>query len=577
MRWLTSDRMLSVLFGSCITCLVPISLLKADITPGDMVVTERNTPLKIRSTTLATLSKGTELVAGEVNDDWISVSIDQRGKTVTGWLYSPHAAKSTKYEFRSVETSGYVVGRVYLRLAGFQDINKDFIESVKVKVAYVKNHEQTLLTAATDSKGYFLLKDQPLDGTYWVHSIKTDRLDQSIPSVVPDPSPSEGISGLLYLSFGSGRRTNGPIIDVGETILLLRAKGKLAVRRRCGTSQVTLDTTQDKPLQFESIDCTYPGLRYFASSRVMALRPIATEAYHLHHRLANAIPIKREADKLRGTDLKAATAKYRIAIQTYPAYDQAYLALANALDDGDGKQLAIDYLRAARPRCPMSNSIVFGLGRAYLNANQRTNAISLLSEFVEQHPADLEGYENLADAYAAVDRTADADALWEKAIRNVQSETRFRSAARFYGRAGEMAKAISLYERYLQARPDSTAAKAYLTVAHVTAGKSSEALKLASRFDKASIYYHTYREFRKKDQYDKAEQMLRRAIASIEDGSLSKKKEELEKQLVDLPFERQCSDYFRMYLKAIQRDGDHANWNGKPYDRFVARHPIPTE
>lgn len=60
------------------------------VNAGDAVVTARRAPLMVVRTTLAVIEPGTSLVAKQVEDEWVAVSVQQAGKTVTGWINKQH-------------------------------------------------------------------------------------------------------------------------------------------------------------------------------------------------------------------------------------------------------------------------------------------------------------------------------------------------------------------------------------------------------------------------------------------------------------------------------------------------------
>jgi hypothetical protein len=138
--------------------------------------------------------------------------------------------------------TGCVVGRVYLKVDCFQNVNRDIIGPAKVEVAYVKAHKITTINTTTDTQGYY----QPMDGHYFPYKIWMSGSNQLLPSVVPDPDPSEGAVGLLYYIFSYQREAIQTIIDCGETVILLKAGVKMGVERSYKKNRTIIDYTKMK-------------------------------------------------------------------------------------------------------------------------------------------------------------------------------------------------------------------------------------------------------------------------------------------------------------------------------------------
>jgi len=74
------------------------------------------------------------------------------------------------------------------------------------------------------------------------------------------------------------------------------------------------------------------------------------------------------------------------------------------------------------------------------------------------------GITNPLDPHATVDRRGDPNALIAAATANPQNADAVHNLADYYGRTGQYANALPLYQRYLQLRPDDAAA-------HVSTGE----------------------------------------------------------------------------------------------------------
>ncbi len=376
--------------------------------------------------------------------------------------------------------TGYVVGRVYLKIDGFQNTNRDIIERMDVQLAYVKDNKLSLVKTTTDSHGYFAIGNQPLDGRYFPYQIQGEG-KAPISSLVPDPDPSKGIGGMLYFMFSSGRETGPPIIDCGETIILVKPDGKLAVERSYNKNKSILDSTQKNPFASEEGVFGYPGLLYYAHSGSGTLRATAREALHDRQAFARAEPLKKEGDDLRSRDKGAAVSKYQQAIKAYSAYADAYIALARLLNEMNRNKDAIAFLEIAHKACPQSDAVTFELGKLYVATDQAPRAISLLEAYIQKKADDLSVYDNLAKAYVAAGRKSYADRLWQRAISAVQSENRFRQAADYYRGHGEFGKAIPLYEQFLAAKPKDRWAYGYLADSLRAAGRLVDGVQLWER------------------------------------------------------------------------------------------------
>jgi hypothetical protein len=57
------------------------------IRTGDKIVVLEDTHLQAEREKLAPVRAGTELTAGEVQEDWVAVSVVRDGKTITGWIF----------------------------------------------------------------------------------------------------------------------------------------------------------------------------------------------------------------------------------------------------------------------------------------------------------------------------------------------------------------------------------------------------------------------------------------------------------------------------------------------------------
>ena len=61
---------------------------QTEFQPGDTIVTRQSTELRAGAETLASLPAGTHLVVTKVNPPWLASSVQEDGKSVTGWVSS---------------------------------------------------------------------------------------------------------------------------------------------------------------------------------------------------------------------------------------------------------------------------------------------------------------------------------------------------------------------------------------------------------------------------------------------------------------------------------------------------------
>ena len=606
---------------------------------------------------------------------------------------------------------GYVVGRIYLKVDGFQGHHGDAIHEAKVEIAHVKNdltEEIEIIEAKTDKNGYFVLDDQPMAGRYYPIKLHTPAINVPVNSVVPPPDPSDRISLQIVGTFSSRREGSQPIIDCGETVLVIKASGKLAVERSYDKVRSIIDYTKDSPIDIVEGTYGYPGLDHFAKSGWGRLRSTAQAALQERRAFARAEPLKEEGDELQKSDKNAAMSKYREAVRVYPAYEDAYGSLVSVLIEERKKNDAIQVLEDAVRNCPSSDDLRFELAKIYVSTGKPEKSVTLLEPLLQKKQDDVLVYENLAKAYQAAGRERDADSLWQRALNSVKGASRFREAGHFYKQIGQTDKAIPLYEQYLtakpkdrsafvyladaylaagrgddggqlwerglrelkdddkyynagqfyrkagepdkaipcyesylslepsnperydylanaflaadryedgkalwqrglkeimddekyryagnffrrakkpaialtlfhkynEAKPDDNWAKIYLLRSYVANGKIPDAVQTALRGNKAIIYLNAYSALMASYQFNEAEDMLRKALHAYFDGTLSMERNSLEDRIANLSIEKKTRRYFVSYLKAIQDDSDYDNWRGKPYDLYIERNPL---
>jgi tetratricopeptide (TPR) repeat protein len=72
----------------------PVAALGAEFNNGDVIVViSDNTPVKLDTKILATLSKDTGLTVLEIKDDWIKVEVEQDGRNIKGWVSAKQVSR----------------------------------------------------------------------------------------------------------------------------------------------------------------------------------------------------------------------------------------------------------------------------------------------------------------------------------------------------------------------------------------------------------------------------------------------------------------------------------------------------
>ncbi len=384
--------------------------------------------------------------------------------------------------------TGYVVGHVSYKVTmpegdpegegGMPGIAGHQSKEFEIEIACVKDdYSQRLIKAKTDKDGYFYLADQPLDGLYRVASIHGPDFPL-IPIIVPPPDPGTDATGKMFILFSSRYEANAPIIDVGETIVELlmldsgeEAPTQIIVEREYGNGKAVLDSRKEKPFDRIEGHYGYAGLEYYANSGSKDLQRIAQLALKNRRQFDRAEYVKEEADKLRENDGEAAIAKYREAVQSYPAYPDAWDALVGLLADMERKEEAVSTLEEAMQNCTSPNAL-------YVHC---------------------------------------------------------RLAAEYYMVAGNAKKAIPHYEKYLSLRPDNSWAIVYLAKAYIADSRFKDAYDTVNKGNKSVIYYAIHYDFEKANRISEAKEMLQKSISTYSDGSLSKNLEDIKTKWASLP------------------------------------------
>jgi tetratricopeptide (TPR) repeat protein len=299
-----------------------------------------------------------------------------------------------------------------------------------------------------------------------------------IPIIVPPPDPGADATGKMFILFSSRHEANAPIIDMGETIVELimsdsgeEAPTQIIVEREYRNEKAVLDSRKEKPFDRIEGHYGYPGLEHYASSGPKDLQHVAQLALEDRRQFDRAEYVKEEADQLREDDREAAITRYREAVQSYPAYLDAWDALVGLLADMERKEVAVAALEEAMQNCPSPNAL-------YVHC---------------------------------------------------------RLAAEYYMAAGDAKKAIPHYEKYLSLRPDNSWAIVHLAKAYIADSRFEDAYDTVNKGNKSVIYYAIHYDFEKANHLSEAKEMLQKSISTYSDGSLSKNLEDIKTKWASLP------------------------------------------
>ena len=381
--------------------------------------------------------------------------------------------------------SGYVVGHVSYRITmpegapeGMPGMDGGQHNKLEIEITCVKgDYSQTAIKATTDEDGYFYLAGQPLDGLYRVTSILRPDLPP-IPVIVPPPDQGTDVLGRVFNLFSSRHEANAPIIDIGETMVEFlmgdpgeEAQTQIIVERAYRDEKAVFDSRKEKSFDRIEGNYGYPGLEHYASSGPKDLQRVAQLALEDRRQFDKAEPLKEEADQLCENDKEAAVAKYRKAVQTYPAYLDAWDGLVGLLADMERKEEAVSALEDGMKNCPSPEGL-------YVHC---------------------------------------------------------RLAGQYYMAAGDAKKAIPHYEKYLSLRPDNSWAIVHLAKAYIADSRFEDARNRINQGNKSVIYYAIHYDFEKANRISETKEMLQKAISTYSDGTLSKSLEDIEKKWAGLP------------------------------------------
>jgi tetratricopeptide (TPR) repeat protein len=168
--------------------------------------------------------------------------------------------------------------------------------------------------------------------------------------------------------------------------------------------------------------------------------------------------------------------------QQYPEIEKAIQRFDN--QDGEG---ALEFLKQAKTKYPKLPPVYIMLAKLQVIRQNTQGAYNLLELQVSEDPADPEAYLLLADQAFAGNRTAEAEALFEKAAPLVEkytgNEKRKRDMqirvlagkAAVHERRGKWDQAIELLKQWVETDPDNAMSHARLGVTLFRLDKAKDA------------------------------------------------------------------------------------------------------
>ena len=158
-------------------------------------------------------------------------------------------------------------------------------------------------------------------------------------------------------------------------------------------------------------------------------------------------------------------------------------------------------------------------GHFYRGIGRLDRAVVMYRKHLTQRPNEIGTRGYIGRALVRMGKTKQAEAMWEKALRNSGDRYRYQSAGDFFGLIGRHGRAVELYRKYLALNPSNSSAARTLARALVRAGKSKEAAALVEkstrtmsdryRYARAGNFYY------ENEQWGRAEAMYRKHLALV--------------------------------------------------------------
>lgn len=192
-------------------------------------------------------------------------------------------------------------------------------------------------------------------------------------------------------------------------------------------------------------------------------------------------PVDANADTKRMIEALIGSA-VSLSNQDYPEIEKAIQRFRNS--DADG---TIAFLKEAKEKFPKLPPVYIMLAKLQVMAQNTQGAYNLLELQVAEDPKDPEAYLLLADQAFAGNRTAEAEALFEKAAPIVEAYTGndkrkrdmqirvLAGKAAVHERRAKWDQALDLLKKWVETDPDNAMSHARLGVTLFRLGKAKEA------------------------------------------------------------------------------------------------------
>lgn len=414
---------------------------------------------------------------------------------------------------------GYIVGRVYTKLDGFNGDTGDVIEKATIIVAQVMNHEiKNKITIVTDELGYFFIQNQDLEGYYYPYSIETTTFKNPIESTIAAIHHEKGKAKLSYIPFSSARALGADIIDLGETIFIVKEDGRLVIERRIDQMRSVFDKKSNSPVKISAGSFGFPALEQMSKTGSVNIKKASGEALKSKKHYAQATEIRKKSKKESNKNERITLLKQ--AVDLYPKYIIAFSDLIQMLFEVKRYDEALSVAKKAVKQNPNAKELLRLLAISFTKKGQVDTSIPILESLIVNNPKETKYYYDLAEAYQVTGYSTNIDRLWENASQKSESTSIFLEEGKFYKRNKEYSKAIKAFKSYwkdnrdkksaytdlaetlLFAKRKKEAEEIWLDAPDIIKKKSSLQLGLfylkADELDKAIPYFTQYLEAKKK-------------------------------------------------------------------------------
>jgi len=457
-------------------------------------------------------------------------------------------------------------------LDGFQGQNRDIIENATIEIAALgEDKSQTLHTTRTNEQGYFNLQVNDKNHNYRINKIVLNEKVQ-VPAPIPDPQKTKGRAGFLYILFSSSRSRTNQVIDLGQTVIILKKGGKLAIERSLGERKSILDFSSSSPVKFEEGTFGSVGLEHYSENGSGEIVEMAKKALLDERNYQAALKEKKKGDSQKSKNPEAAKNYYTRALDRYPRLSEAYMALARLYEQAGDAKKKVETLKAGIGLCPWSQELKRELGRTYYANKEYSATIKILGEYLKTAPSDLSAVEILTSALADAGKRKKASNIWKRTCGISKNQSCLIYAGDFHRKNKYLIAAISYYRRYKAKKPKDDWAAVYLAKGYFAMGRTKDAIGSLKTRANAFVYYYGAKAAEEYRDYKWARSLTSWAIKRIGDGTLKKSVKDLVKEKTKIKHLQEKECRWVLYLMSIQADNDYKNWKGPPYTMYRGRH-----